>query len=61
MNAGSAARLGGVTATMVLLIPGNGSLWDIPLTRLGEVVVGTACAVGVTWVMNRIEQRYFGV
>lgn len=61
LNVGSAARLGGVTATMVLLIPGNGPLWDIPLTRLGEVAVGTLCAVGVTWAMTRIERRWFGV
>lgn len=59
LNVGSAARLGGVTATIVLLFPGNGPLWDIPLMRLGEVALGTLCALGVCWVMSRVERRWF--
>ncbi|KML51876.1 membrane protein [Burkholderia cepacia] len=59
LNVGSAARLGGVTATIVLLFPGNGPLWDIPLMRLGEVALGTVCALGVCWVMSKIERRWF--
>ncbi|TDA47650.1 FUSC family protein [Burkholderia pyrrocinia] len=54
LNVGSAARLGGVTATIVLLFPGNG-----PLMRLGEVTLGTVCALGVCWGMSRIERRWF--
>ncbi|MDN7906292.1 FUSC family protein [Burkholderia diffusa] len=58
LNVGSAARLGGVTATIVLLFPGNGPLWDIPLMRLGEVALGTVCALTVCWAMSRIERRW---
>ncbi len=57
LNVGSAARLGGVTATIVLLFPGNGPLWDIPLVRLGEVTLGTLCALVVCWVLSLFERR----
>lgn len=56
LNVGSAARLGAITATIVLLFPGNGALWDIPLIRLGEVTLGTISAVLVSWVISRIER-----
>ncbi|KAB0636830.1 FUSC family protein [Burkholderia stagnalis] len=59
LNVGSAARLGGVTATIVMLFPGSGPLWDIPLVRLGEVTLGTVCALAVCWGMSRIERRWF--
>ncbi|MBO7781443.1 FUSC family protein [Burkholderia pseudomallei] len=59
LNVGSAARLGAITATIVLLFPGEGPLWDIPLVRLGEVTLGTACAMAVGWTMSRIERRWF--
>lgn len=59
LNVGSAARLGAITATIVLLFPGEGPLWNIPLVRLGEVTLGTACAMAVGWTMSRIERRWF--
>jgi uncharacterized membrane protein YgaE (UPF0421/DUF939 family) len=59
LNVGSAARLGGVTATIVMLFPGNGPLWDIPFVRLGEVTLGTVCALGVTLTLNWIERSVF--
>ncbi len=59
LDVGSAARLGGVTATTVLLFPGNGPLWDIPLIRLGEVTVGTLSALLVCAVLLRIERRWW--
>ncbi|WP_323121665.1 FUSC family protein [Burkholderia alba] len=59
LNVGSAARLGAITATIVLLFPGNGPLWDIPLVRLGEVTLGTVCAVAVSWTLSVIERRGF--
>ncbi|MBK5048252.1 FUSC family protein [Paraburkholderia domus] len=60
VNVGSAARLGGVTATIMLLVPGMGSPWDKALSRLGEVTLGTVCALLVTFVMSRIEKHWFG-
>jgi uncharacterized membrane protein YgaE (UPF0421/DUF939 family) len=58
LNVGSAARLGGATATIVMLFPGRGPLWDIPLTRLGEVTLGIICAMSVCWLISKIE-RYW--
>ncbi|MFP3612857.1 FUSC family protein [Paraburkholderia sp. SIMBA_050] len=60
VNVGSAARLGGITATIMLLVPGIGPAWDIALLRLGEVTLGTVCALLVAWLMSSIEQRWFG-
>ena len=58
LNLGSAARLGATTATIVLLFPGNGPLWDIPLVRLGEVTLGTVSAVSVSWLISCAERRW---
>jgi uncharacterized membrane protein YgaE (UPF0421/DUF939 family) len=55
VNVGSAARLGGITATIMLLVPGIGAPWDVALTRLGEVTLGTVSALFVSWVIARIE------
>jgi uncharacterized membrane protein YgaE (UPF0421/DUF939 family) len=60
VNVGSAARLGGITATIMLLVPGMGPAWDTALLRLGEVTIGTICALLVAWLMARIEQRWLG-
>lgn len=59
LNVGSAARLGGITATIMLLVPGIGPAWDKALLRLGEVTLGTVCALLVAWLMARIEARWF--
>ncbi|HZZ12698.1 MAG TPA: FUSC family protein [Paraburkholderia sp.] len=58
VNVGSAARLGGITATIMLLVPGMGPLWDKALLRLGEVTLGTICALLVAWLMSRIGERW---
>jgi uncharacterized membrane protein YgaE (UPF0421/DUF939 family) len=60
VNVGSAARLGGITATIMLLVPGMGSPLDKALLRLGEVTLGTVCALLVTLLMSRIEKRWLG-
>jgi uncharacterized membrane protein YgaE (UPF0421/DUF939 family) len=60
VNVGSAARLGGITATIMLLVPGIGPAWDRALLRLGEVTIGTICALLVAWLMSQIEQRWLG-
>ncbi len=59
LDVGSAARLGGVTATIVLLFPGNGPLWDIPLIRLGEVTLGTVCALVVCALLTWLERHWW--
>ena len=60
VNVGSAARLGGITATIMLLVPGIGPAWDKALLRLGEVTLGTVCALLIAWLMSRAERHWFG-
>jgi len=60
VNVGSAARLGGITATIMLLVPGIGPAWDRAILRLGEVTLGTVCALLVAWLMSVVEKRVFG-
>lgn len=56
-NAGPAARIAGITTAIVLLVPAEGPRWEIPLYRLGEVVLGTICALVVGWLVSRWEER----
>ena len=60
MNVGSAARLGAITATIVLLVPQHGPLWDVALERLGEVTLGTLCALFVSLVVSRLQRTLSG-
>ncbi|AFT87785.1 FUSC family protein [Paraburkholderia phenoliruptrix] len=60
VNVGSAARLGGITATIMLLVPGIGPAWDKALLRLGEVTLGTVCALLIAWLMSVVEKRWLG-
>lgn len=57
LNVGSAARLGAITATIVLLVPEEGPLWDVPLVRLGEVTLGTVCALVVSALVAQVQSR----
>jgi uncharacterized membrane protein YgaE (UPF0421/DUF939 family) len=57
-NIGSAARLGGITATIMLLAPRAGPAWQMALVRLGEVTLGTVSALLVCWLIAWIERRW---
>lgn len=57
INIGSAARLGGVTATIMLLVPSAGPAWEIALLRLGQVTLGTLSALAVSWLIGLAEKR----
>jgi uncharacterized membrane protein YgaE (UPF0421/DUF939 family) len=59
-NIGSAARLGGITATIMLLVPRVGPPWQMALLRLGEVTLGTLCAMLVCWLIGWAEQHWSG-
>ncbi|HEV3422934.1 MAG TPA: FUSC family protein [Paraburkholderia sp.] len=59
-NIGSAARLGGITATIMLLAPRVGPPWEVALARLGEVTLGTLSALLVCWLISSAERRWFG-
>ena len=56
-NAAAAARIAGITTAIVLLVPSTGPRWEIPLIRLGEVVLGTLCALVIGWAVSRLEER----
>jgi uncharacterized membrane protein YccC len=58
LNAGSAARLGAVTATVVLLVPEHGPVWDIALYRLCEVALGTLSALFVSWMAAKLLRAF---
>jgi uncharacterized membrane protein YgaE (UPF0421/DUF939 family) len=52
----SAARLAGSTATIILLVPHQGSAALMMLSRIAEVSWGVAVGVTVVWTVNRIEK-----
>lgn len=56
-NARAAARVGGITAAILLLVPSDGPVWETALYRLGEVLLGTACALGIGWLVAFAEER----
>jgi uncharacterized membrane protein YgaE (UPF0421/DUF939 family) len=57
VNVGSAARLGAITATIVLLLPIQGPLWGVPLFRLMQVVLGTVSTLLVSWLFTQVQRR----
>lgn len=57
LNAGAAARLGAITATILTLVPHTGPAWDIAAIRLGQVALGTGSAIFVSYVVGQVERR----
>lgn len=57
LNAGAAARLGAITATILTLVPHAGPAWEVAAIRLGQVALGTGCAILVSYVAGHIERR----
>ena len=57
-NIGSAGKLSATTVTIVMLVPHNGPFWTVALTRLGEVTIGIASALLVTWIANKLEKLW---
>lgn len=60
LNVASAARLAGVTATIILLVPHKGSVARMMLSRIIEVGWGVAVGIAVVWIVNRIEKVWHG-
>jgi uncharacterized membrane protein YccC len=56
INIGSAARLAATTATIVLLVPAQGSPWQTAATRFGEVAIGTLSALLVCVLLSTYEK-----
>jgi uncharacterized membrane protein YgaE (UPF0421/DUF939 family) len=54
LNVGSASRLAGITATIILLVPHVGSPQGMFLARIAEVGWGVCVAVTIVWVAGRL-------
>lgn len=53
---GVAARLSGVTTTIIMLVPHTGSFWLIALDRVGQVALGIGCTLSVVIVAERVQR-----
>ncbi len=57
-NVASAARVSGITATLILLVPHSGtSAQHMMLSRIGEVSWGVTVAIAIVWLVARIDPR----
>lgn len=58
LNVASAARLAGITATIILLVPHPGtSAQQMMLSRVFEVGWGVSVAIAVVWLAERLDPR----
>jgi hypothetical protein len=58
MNVGSASRLAGITATIILLVPHVGSPQSMFLSRIVEVGWGVCVAVATVWLAARLPAAH---
>jgi uncharacterized membrane protein YccC len=56
LNVASAARLSGITATIILLVPHQGTVQAMMASRVVEVGWGVLVAIVVVWLAGRIGQ-----
>jgi len=56
----SAYRMGGITLTIVLLVPRTGPAWQIALHRFAEVSIGIGVALIFAWVWPEKEVTAVG-
>jgi uncharacterized membrane protein YgaE (UPF0421/DUF939 family) len=61
LKVSTAARLAGVTTTIVLLVPAHGPIWTVALFRCAEVTLGMLCALPVCWLFSYIERKWLHV
>jgi uncharacterized membrane protein YccC len=55
-NVSSAARLSGSTATIIMLVPHQGNIGWMMMSRLAEVGWGVAVGIAFVWLVNRAER-----
>jgi uncharacterized membrane protein YgaE (UPF0421/DUF939 family) len=55
-NVSSAARLAGSTATIIALVPHQGSVEWMMASRIAEVGWGLTVGLGIVWLVNRVER-----
>lgn len=61
LNVASASRLAGSTATIILLVPHEGSAGRMFGARLAEVGWGVCVAIAIVWLAARVPAKYFGL
>jgi uncharacterized membrane protein YgaE (UPF0421/DUF939 family) len=54
-NISSAARLAGSTATIVMLVPHQGTAEWMMLSRIAEVAWGVTAGIAIVWIVNKVE------
>lgn len=57
LNVATAARLAGITATIILLVPHEGTAEAMMLSRVFEVGWGVCVAIAVVWLASRLDPR----
>jgi uncharacterized membrane protein YgaE (UPF0421/DUF939 family) len=58
LNVGDASQLGGITATIIMLVPHSGTPQAILFSRLSEVGWGVCVGLGVAWATDQLVRRY---
>ncbi len=58
LNVGDASQLGGITATIIMLVPHTGTPQSILLSRLSEVAWGVCVGLAVAWATDRLVRKY---
>jgi uncharacterized membrane protein YccC len=58
LNVASAARLAGITAVIIFLVPHQGSAIRMTLSRVGEVGWGVLMAITVVWLSGQVQTRW---
>jgi uncharacterized membrane protein YccC len=60
LDLGAAGRIAGVTTTIVMLVPHQGTFLQFALFRLGEVALGAVAALLVTRLCDLVGRRIVG-
>jgi uncharacterized membrane protein YgaE (UPF0421/DUF939 family) len=58
-NLSAAGRISGITTTIIMLVPHQGSFLQFALFRLGEVTLGALAALLVTLLYEALERHLF--
>ena len=60
LNVASAARLGGITATIILLVPHQGTAQAMLVSRVTEVGWGVTVAIACVWTLDWLGRKRAG-
>jgi len=58
LGVGDASQLGGITATIIMLVPHSGSTQSLLVSRLSEVGWGICSGLAVAWATDRLVRKY---